>query len=173
MENLTQEPLPELDMAPVFSNDFISLKEGTDDRVEITVGNGKGAAALVRKGTKVLLVRTPRYATGSMEWALPRGSSTEDESPEETAARCVEGWTGVSVDEMSITSLGEMYPDAQVLTNEVSLFLMSASDGKVKTNHENVRWIDAGELMLACVTGEIEDSFTCMAVLRARIAGKL
>lgn len=174
MKKLSQETLATSESMPVFANDFISLKTSSDgESVEVTVGNGKGAVALVRSGNKVLMLRTPRYATGSMEWAFPRGGSLDDESGAETAVRCVEGWTGITLDEESIESLGEMYPDPEILTNEVSLFTMTARSSKVRANHEHVKWVDAEELVTACVEGEIEDSFTCMAMLRARINGIL
>jgi hypothetical protein len=157
---------------PVFANEFVSLKtSGDGEHVGVTVGTGRGAVALVRSSNKILMIRTPRYATDSMEWALPRGGSLEDEPGVETAIRCVEGWTGISADPVSAIHLGDMNPDPEILTNEVSLFIMDARSSKVRTNHENSKWVGIDELVAACIEGEIEDSFTCMAVLRARING--
>lgn len=172
MEKLVNDSLESSRATPVFANDFITMNSDGEN-VEVTVGTGKGAVALVRSSNKVLMIRTPRYATDSMEWALPRGSSLEYESGPETASRCVEGWTGVTVDEGSIIALGEMYPDSEILTNEVSLFAMSASSSKVRTNHDHAKWVDVEELVTACIEGEVEDSFTCIAMLRARILGIL
>ena len=154
---------------PVFANDFVSMEYSNDGSLLITVGTGLGAVALVRRSGKILMIRTPRYATGSFEWELPRGGSLEDESAVETAARCVEGWTGVTVDESSVIHLGVMNPDPELLTNEVSLLLLDTLNSTVRTNHENVKWVGIEELVAACLNGEIEDSFTCMAVLRARL----
>lgn len=175
METLKNEELKSSGKAvPVFANEFMSLKTSDDGKhAEMTVGNGRGAVALVRSSTKILMIRTPRYATGSVEWALPRGGSWGDETGVETAMRCVEGWTGVNVDPESAVHLGDMNPDSEILTNEVALFIMEARSSKVRTNHENSKWVAIEELVAACIDGEIEDSFTCMAVLRARINGNI
>jgi ADP-ribose pyrophosphatase YjhB (NUDIX family) len=171
LKKLSNEALElSTNVTPVFANEFVSLKTSDDgEHMEVTVGTGRGAVALVRSNSKVLMIRTPRYATGSMEWALPRGGSLEDESGVETAIRCVEGWTGISVDEESVVHLGGMNPDPEVLTNEVALFVMEARSSKVRANHVDSKWVAIEELVTACIEGEIEDSFTCIAVLRSRI----
>jgi ADP-ribose pyrophosphatase YjhB (NUDIX family) len=173
LSNLIREPFDPAGMlTPVFANEFVSLKTSVDgEHVEVTVGTGRGAAVLVRSSNKILMIRTPRYATGRMEWALPRGGSMKDELALETAMRCVEGWTGVTVDPESAIHLGDMNPDPEVLTNSVELFVVEARSSKVRANHEDSKWVAIEELVAACVEGEIEDSFTCMAVLRARING--
>lgn len=160
------------DASEVFANEFISLRDsGNSEHAEVTVGTGRGAVALVRSNGRVLMVRTPRYATGNFEWELPRGGSLEDESPVDTAARCVEGWAGITVDADNAVSLGTMNPDAEILTNEVAMFVLDASESKIRANHENARWTDTEELVDACLNGEIEDAFSCMTVLRARLNG--
>lgn len=173
MKKLQSETMESLsDAASVFVNEFVSVNSSSDgERVKLTVGTGRGAVSLVRSTSNILMIRTPRYATGSMEWALPRGGSMDDETVAETAVRCVEGWTGVLVDEGSVIHLGNMNPDPEILTTEVSLYAMEARGGKIRTNHEDSKWVAVEELVTACIEGEIEDSFTCIAVLRARISG--
>lgn len=157
---------------PVFRNQFVSVLPAGEEEIAITVGTGHGAVALVRWKDKVLLVNQPRYATNEMAWELPRATSLEDESPVETAARCVEGWSGVSVDQDSAIPVGTVMPDAEILTNEVSLFVMDAESGTIRVNRDNARWVEIEELVTACTDGQVEDAFTCMTVLRARL-GKL
>lgn len=157
---------------PLFENDFVHVvTSATGDRAAVTVGTGNGAVALVLASGRILMIRTPRYAIGSLEWELPRGGALEDEPLLETAARCVEGWSGVTVDIASAVPLGTMNPDAEILTNEVALFVLDAVTSKIRFNHENTQWVDEEKLIDACLSGEIEDSFTCMAVLRARLNG--
>lgn len=171
MSALSPLPLePSTAGSPVFSNDFISVQEtGIEGRVAVTVGTGSGAVALVRRNGKTLMVRHPRYATDSLEWELPRASSLEGEAPLETVQRCVEGWTGVQVDTSSALSLGVIFPDPEIITNKVSIHLVEAMSTLVRVNHENVRWVDTETLVDSCLSGEVEDAFTCTAVLRARI----
>jgi hypothetical protein len=62
-------------------------------------------------------------------------------------------------------------PDPELLTNEVTLLFMHAATGTILTNHENAKWVDAEALVTACLEDEIKDSFTVVAVLRARLNG--
>ena len=155
----------------VFANDFVSLRSSGDGHVSVTVGTGRGAVALVYRNGKVLMIRTPRYATDTLEWELPRAGSLEGESAAETAARSVEGWTGVSVSKAGAISLGTVTPDPELLTNEVTLLFTHAISGKIRTNHENSKWVDAETLVASCLDDELQDSFTVVAVLRARLNG--
>lgn len=161
--------VPENDI--IFANDHVSLRSSGDGHVAVTVGSGYGAVALVFRNGKVLVVRTPRYATDTLEWELPRAGSLKSESAVDTAARCVEGWTGVRVHEGTAIPLGTVTPDPELLTNEVSLLFMHAASGSILTNHENAKWVDVEALVSACVEDEIKDSFTVITVLRARLNG--
>lgn len=161
--------------SPEFENDFISITStpsGANQSTTVRVGTGFGAVALVLRGTKVLMVNEVRYAIGSEAWELPRGGSAENEDPIETAVRCVEGKTGITLATEGVVSLGIVSPDAEILTTQVSIYSFEAPrNAKIYVSAAESKWFDADELVQSCLDGSVEDSFTCIAVLRARLKG--
>lgn len=155
-----------IDMVPSRFGAFTTVKNGS----------GGGAAVLLMRDGKVLMVRQPRYATGENTWELPRGGSKEGEDYSEAALRELKEETGEEGSVEGLISLGNIQPDTGILNTEAGLY-MSTINSKSDEPHDvegeidNMQWVDANELVEACVDGTIKDSFTCVAVMRARLKG--
>lgn len=154
-----------IDMVPSRFGAFTTIKSGT----------GGGAAVLLVRDGKVMVVRQPRYAIGENTWELPRGGSKEGEDNSAAALRELREETGEEGQLEGLVSLGNIQPDTGILSTEAGLFMSTINapaedhvdDGEI----DNTMWIDADELVEACVDGTIKDSFTCVAVMRARLKG--
>lgn len=174
MSSLTPTPLQHEDESgtAVFGNDFVTVNESADGSSIVQVGTGTGAVALVYRGDKILMVRENRYATGSVEWELPRGGTLEGEEPLSAAVRSVEGKSGVDVYPEDSVLLGTVNPDGEILTTEVFLYaLMVPLSAKIRASPDEAKWFDTAELLAACLDGSVQDSFTCLAVMRAKLQG--
>lgn len=155
-----------VDMVPSRFGAFTTIKSGS----------GGGAAVLLLREGKVLMVRQPRYATGENTWELPRGGSKEGEDYSEAALRELKEETGEEGDVNGLVSLGNIQPDTGILNTEAGLYMStinttSSEPHDVEGEIDNMQWVDANELVDACVDGTIKDSFTCVAVMRARLKG--
>jgi ADP-ribose pyrophosphatase len=154
-----------IDMVPSRFGAFTTVKNGT----------GRGAAVLLLRDGKVMMVRQPRYALGENTWELPRGGSMEGEDNSAAALRELREETGEDGQLEGLVSLGNIQPDTGILNTEAGLFMSTINapaenhvdDGEI----DNIMWVDADELVDACVDGTIKDSFTCVAVMRARLKG--
>jgi ADP-ribose pyrophosphatase YjhB (NUDIX family) len=156
----------------VFSNDFVTVNESVDGVPIVQVGTGTGAVALVCRGDKVLMIRENRYATGSVEWELPRGGTLEGEEPLAAAVRSAEGKSGVDVYPEDAVFLGTVAPDGEILSTEVFVYVLHVPRStKIRASADEAKWVDKSELFESCLDGSVQDSFTCLAVLRARLKG--
>lgn len=164
----------------VFSNHYLKVDlvpSRFGPFTTIKNGSGGGAAVLVVRDGKVLMVSQPRYSTGEVNWEIPRGGSDEGEDFATTALRELKEETGEEGTLEGLVSLGNIQPDTGILNTEAGLFIStsnspssdSVSDGEI----DNLQWVDVDELVEACVDGTIKDSFTCVAVMRARLKGLL
>lgn len=122
-----------------------------------------------------MLVKQPRYAVGEALWELPRGSAEKMEDLANAALRELNEETGVEGSYANLVSLGNIYPDTGILNTEVGLFFIELPNGVPwqATNNEidELRWVDGSELVEACIGGQIKDSFTNLAVMRAHLKG--
>lgn len=155
-----------IDMVPSRFGAFTTIKSGS----------GGGAAVLLVRDGKVMMVSQPRYAVGENTWELPRGGSKEGEDNSVAALRELKEETGEEGHIDGLISLGNIQPDTGILNTEAGLFmstLNTSGDGAYDEEGEidNVKWVDVEELVEACVDGTIKDSFTCVAVMRARLKG--
>ena len=156
-----------VDLVPSRFGPFTTIKNGT----------GGGAAVLVVRDGKVLMVTQPRYATGEANWEIPRGGANVGEDFAEAALRELKEETGEEGTIEGLVSLGNIQPDTGILNTEAGLFLstsntpteLAEADGEI----DNLQWVDIDEVVEACVDGTIKDSFTCVAVMRARLKGLL
>lgn len=155
-----------IDMVPSRFGAFTTIKNGS----------GGGAAVLLLRDGKVMMVRQPRYAIGENTWELPRGGSKEGEDYSAAALRELKEETGEEGQIEGLVSLGNIQPDTGILNTEAGLFMSTintTSEGPVDEEGEidNTKWVDVDELVEACIDGTIKDSFTCVAVMRARLKG--
>lgn len=158
----------------VFDNEFVTVNESVDGAPIVQVGTGTGAVALVCRGDKVLMIRESRYATGSVEWELPRGGTLDGEEPLAAAVRSTEGKSGVDVYPEDAVFLGTVAPDGEILTTEVFVYVLNVPRStKIRASADEARWVDKSELLASCLDGSVQDAFTCLAVLRARLKGMI
>lgn len=138
-----------------------------------TSGAGRGAGVLVVRDGAVLLVRQARPAVGLNVWEMPRGGCAHGESFATAAARELCEEAGLDIAEGDLRPLGQVLPDTGCLTTVVGLFLADANGHEAVVGDEvdAVAWVHADDLVNACISGVITDSFTCVAVLRARLLG--
>lgn len=183
---LFSNPIPGLDStgekATVFDNGRAQVRTVPSRYGSFTVvgkENAGGAAILTVRGGKILMVKQPRYAIGQETWELPRGGSQEGESNLSSASRELSEETGVSTEGENITSLGDIHPDTGALSARAGLYFVDLDsvpadkttpvDGEV----DNAEWVDADEVVNAVLDGRITDSFTMVAVMKARLKGLL
>jgi len=136
-----------------------------------------GAAVLTVRQGQILMVKQPRYAIGLETWEIPRGGSKEGESNLASASRELAEETGVAAQGEHITSLGDVHPDTGALSARAGLYFVNLDetsteeatpvDGEVDT----AEWVDADEVVDAVLDGRITDSFTAIAVMKARLKG--
>jgi ADP-ribose pyrophosphatase len=155
-----------IDMVPSRFGAFTTVKNGS----------GGGAAVLLIRDGKVMMVRQPRYAIGENTWELPRGGSKEGEDNSVAALRELKEETGEEGQMEGLVSLGNIQPDTGILNTEAGLFMSTINtstgeDYDEEGEIDNAKWVDVDELVEACVDGTIKDSFTCVAVMRARLKG--
>ena len=162
----------------VFRNDYIAI-EMIPSRfgpfTQVKNGTGSGSAVLIVRDGQVLLVKQPRYAVGTTLWELPRGSAEKMEDLATTALREMEEETGLKAGYVDLQSLGNIFPDSGILNTEVGLFVAVLPEGQPWLSGDNeiddMMWVDANELVEACAFGQVQDAFTNVAVMRAKIKG--
>jgi len=145
----------------------------------VTVQNahGKGSAVvIVNNNNEMMLVSQDRPAVGERNWEIPKGASNDNEDLSETAQREVMEETGIDLPLESIIALGNVQPDtARMVTRAGTFFArtnQTGSDGLDEAGEiASKGWFPVEDVVNACLDGTIEDSFTIVAVLRARVRG--
>ena len=131
-----------------------------------------GVGILPVNGDKILLLRHPRHATGEFHWEIPRGFGEAGQTITENASRELFEETGCIATEL--ISLGSIHPDTGMMSARVELFLARLDKPAAGTTCEP--GIEHDELSITEVfemagNGEITDSFTLVALLRAKLKG--
>lgn len=164
---------------PVYSNRFVSVSlipSRFGPFTQVQSGAGTGAAILLVRDGHVMIVNQPRYAVGKSMWEIPRGSADAMEDLASSALRELAEETGIQADYGHLVSLGNIHPDTGILNTEVALFFAALPEGlswQQPTTGEidALAWVDADALVEACADGRIQDAFTNLAVMRARLKG--
>lgn len=84
--------------------------------------NGVGIV-VIAQGSRVLLQKEYRYATGMFSWEIPGGGIDSGESPEEAAVRELREEAGLVVAVDALRSLGSFYPLSSFSTEKNTIFL--------------------------------------------------
>jgi ADP-ribose pyrophosphatase len=115
----------------------------------------------------VLLVRTLRYPSNTLEWEIPAGSLEVGEDPEDAVKREVLEETGLTV---SACSLLWSFQPMNDLTNKViSIYMGIVLPGNIKIDTDEIskaRWFSPDELQHMVLTNEIKDAATLLGLLR-------
>ena len=151
------------------SIDTVTLPNGHRTDLEIVHRPGGAAIVAIDDAGRVCLLHQHRHAAGGRVWELPAGRLEPDEPPAETARRELAEEAGVSAREWR--SLGVSLSSPGVFTERIHLFLATGlspvPDAREAAEVFEVHWLPLEEAVLRCLDGRIEDSKTCIGVLRA------
>lgn len=148
--------------------DRVRLPNGHEAELEILHHPGGAAAVAVDAARRVCLLRQYRHAAGGYVWELPAGRLEPGEPPQETARRELVEEAGIAAREWR--SLGVSLSSPGVFTERIHLFLATglapAPAALEAAEVLEVHWLPLDEALARCLDGRIEDSKTCMGLLR-------
>ncbi|MFO0510050.1 MAG: NUDIX hydrolase [Gammaproteobacteria bacterium] len=149
--------------------DRVRLPNGHEAELEILHHPGGAAAVAVDADGRVCLLRQYRHAAGGFVWELPAGRLEPGEPPQETARRELVEEAGIAARDWR--SLGVSLSSPGVFTERIHLFLATGLDpaplAREAAEVMEVHWLPLEEAVSRCVDGRIEDSKTCIGLLRA------
>ena len=149
--------------------DRVRLPNGHEAELEILHHPGGAAAVAIDAERRVCLLRQYRHAAGGYVWELPAGRLEPDEPPQETARRELVEEAGVAAREWR--SLGVSLSSPGVFTERIHLFLATglapAPTALEAAEVLEVHWLPLDEALARCLDGRVEDSKTCIGLLRA------
>ena len=113
-----------------------------------------------------------RYTVNRHSWEIPRGGI----EPGQTAEQAARAELREEIDAVAETlvSLGEVYGSTALISGAVALYLARISQPGRSPIHEGIAGyaeVTIGDLERMISDGEITDSCTLAAVLKARLAG--
>lgn len=149
--------------------DSVVLPNGHRAELEILHHPGGAAAVALDADGRVCVLRQYRHAAGGYVWELPAGRLEPGEPPLETARRELVEEAGVAAS--GWRSLGVSLSSPGVFTERIHLFLAtgltSATIAREAAEVMEVHWLPLAEAVAQCLDGRIEDSKTCIGLLRA------
>jgi 8-oxo-dGTP pyrophosphatase MutT (NUDIX family) len=149
--------------------EHVRLPNGLTGRYEIIHHPGGAAVVAMDAAGRVCLLRQFRPAGGGWVWELPAGRLEPGETPESTARRELVEEAGREA--LHWQSLGSILSSPGVLAETIHLFL--ARDlSEVPLAHEphevmEIHWVDMATALRQALNGELRDSKTVVALLRA------
>jgi ADP-ribose pyrophosphatase len=126
------------------------------------------------RGDKAVLIRHFRHATRKWHWEIPRGGVDFGQSDQDTALTELREEIGAEVTEL--VPLGSVHGSTALISGSVSLFLARVSElGKPALDEAivEIREVSIAEFEHMISGGEVDDSFTICAFLRARLRNLL
>lgn len=151
-------------------NDYVFVRLGPEQE-------HNGVAVIVLDSERnVLLTEAFRVPVGQQCLEIPRGGKEVDESLEAAAVREVYEETGLQLEQNRLVSLGDILPDSSTLRSRTRLFLaqldctFASQEGCLRPQPGEVQGLSKlplDKVFRMAVRGEITDSFTLAAVLRA------
>ena len=121
------------------THDEIELENGMRTDRDVIHHNG-GAAILVMKDERILLVSQYRYAVGTQLWELPAGKVEIGETPDVCAMRELEEESGYRCESLAL--LSEFFTTPGFCSERITVF-----EAKVVTKAENPRPMDEDEMI--------------------------
>ena len=176
MKQHTETPWRTVSTKPIYSNRWLSLREDSvelpDGRTTIygvvSCGDCVGILPFVDRHS-VLLVRQYRYVARRATWEMPTGGVHPGESVEEAAQRELGEEAGQRAGRL--THISTYHTSKSVMDETAHLFLaeelVSAPVRPDATEFIGVRRFLFDEALQMVLSGEIVDSMTIVAVLRA------
>lgn len=158
--------------------DGILLPNGKTAPREYVEHRGGVAVLAVDENGCVPLVRQYRYPLRSHLWEIPAGKLEVGEDPDDAIVRELHEETGLVA--KSIRSLGRFYATCGYSNEIIRLYLATGLTyvGAEPDEDEflEIKYFSVDELYEKCLSGEIEDSKTLVAILKYRAlkaAGKI
>ena len=148
--------------------DEVTLPNGRPAPREMVEHRGGVAVLAVDQNGFVPMVRQFRYPLGKHLWEIPAGKLEEGEKPDEAIVRELREEAGLTA--KSITSLGMFYPTCGY-SNEIIRLYLATDLGYVGAKPDDdefleIKYVPIDELYQKCLSGEIEDGKTVVAVLK-------
>ena len=151
--------------------DKVRLPNGETSAREVIEHGGGAAILALDDENKVLVVTQYRYTFGRTLIEIPAGKLDPGEDPAAAALRELKEETGVTPDEF--TPLGYILPSPGCYSEKLHLYLARGlHTGEQHLDHNeflNVTRIPFDELYNRCMSGEIEDAKTVVAVLKVKL----
>jgi ADP-ribose pyrophosphatase len=140
---------------------------------KIVDGKGHLGVAIVPLSERGIgLVRQFRYALGRAVWEIPRGSG-DSEDVEHEARRELLDETGLVP--RDLIPLGLMHADTSMIATGIALFAAHCDPVEGRSNDPRepceFEWKRIEDVFKAAEVGEIVDSYSLSALLRARLKG--
>ncbi|MBN1960594.1 MAG: NUDIX hydrolase [Deltaproteobacteria bacterium] len=152
------------------SIDTVSLPNGNSVDLEIIRHPGAAAILPIDDQNRVVLVRQVRHATGGWLLEIPAGKLDDKEEPETCARRELREETGLVAGKL--TPMGVIWTTPGFTDERIWLFLATElSEVKQSLDVDEVLTIERYEFddaLTMAINGEIEDSKSICALLRAR-----
>jgi 8-oxo-dGTP pyrophosphatase MutT (NUDIX family) len=125
-----------------------------------------GVAAVVEDAAgRIVMVRVPRYATGTADWEVPQGRAAVGEAPEDAAARETReeaGWTSSGPER-----LHTFHPLPGLSDHVMHVVRLRAGEpaGDFDRDEvEEVRWFTRDEIRALVARRGLADGFTLLAL---------
>ena len=148
--------------------DAVTLPNGRNATREMIEHRGGVAVLAVDEKGYVPIVRQYRYPLGKHLWEIPAGKLEVGEQPDEAIHRELREETGLVAGKM--TSLGQFYPTCGYSNEIIRLYLATELSyvGAKPDDDEflEIKYIKIDELYEKCLSGEIQDGKTVVAVLK-------
>ena len=151
--------------------DKVRLPNGETSTREVIEHGGGAAILALDERDNVLVVTQYRYTFGRPLLELPAGKLDPGEDPAAAALRELKEETGATPD--TFLPLGRILPSPGCYSETLYLYLARGLHfGEQHLDHNEFLRVDRipfSELVHRCMTGEIEDAKTVVAVLKAKL----
>ena len=148
--------------------DTVELENGDVVTREVIHHGGAVCVIPVTDDGKVVIERQYRYAVEKVMIEIPAGKLEPGEDPAVCAARELEEETGYKADKLIY--IGEFYASPAILNEKVTMYLaLGLSKGREHPDDDEfleVSEMSLDELTEMCVSGEISDSKTQLALFK-------
>lgn len=151
--------------------DEVRLPDGSTSFREVVEHTGGAAVLALDEENRVLAVRQYRYVFGKPLLEVPAGKLDPGEDPAAGALRELKEETGAVPEEF--ISMGSVLPSPGCYGERLYLYLARGLHMEAQHLDEgeflHVERIPFDEMVRRCLSGEIEDAKTVVAVLKARL----
>ncbi len=154
------------------THDEIELENGLHAERDVIHHNG-GAAVLVMKDQKILLVSQYRYAVQSQLWELPAGKVEIGETPDVCAMRELEEESGYTCESLELMS--EFFTTPGFCSEKITVYeakeLRKVEHPRAMDEDEMIdtKWFTLAEIKTMLAEGKINDAKTLIALQQALI----